>query len=67
MGDGARGGLVLKPEFAQKAKEIRILEPTAREEEVPVVLGNGKGGETSGGSGSGRGKGVPKWFKGFKK
>ncbi len=64
--DNTRSGLVLKPEFAQEAKEMQVLEPKAtKEEEVPAAVDKGKGKETSGGGG--KGKGVPKWFKGFKK
>ena len=66
VGEDSRRGPILKPEFAQKAKELLVREPEPTKEDVPVVVDKGKGKETSSGGG-GKTKGMPKWFKGLGK
>lgn len=67
--DAARKGPVLKPQFAQSAKEFAVVEPPAEEEEKedrPPALDKGKEKETASGGGKSKG-GLPKWFKGLGK
>jgi tether containing UBX domain for GLUT4 len=66
----ARQGPVLKPQYAEKAQEVKVPEvaaDVAKGEDGPSTEDKGKGKETgSGGSSKGKG-GMPKWFKGLGK
>lgn len=62
--NGARKASTLKPQYIQKAKELKVPEPlpAPKEDDEKPIDSKGKGKET-GGSGEGKPKGIPKWLQ----
>ncbi|RDL36832.1 Uncharacterized protein BP5553_06184 [Venustampulla echinocandica] len=66
VSNSAKKGPILKPQFAQNAKEIPVPQvAVSKEYSGPSTVDKGK--ETGSGSGSLIPKGMPKWFKGLGK
>jgi tether containing UBX domain for GLUT4 len=67
--ESARKSSTLKPEYLKEAREVAVPEVVAvetKDDEVPSTVDKRKGKDTSDG-GAGKGKGMPKWFKGLGK